>query len=307
MNLQQLEYIIAVDKLRHFAKAAESCHVTQPTLSMMIQKLEEEFDIIIFNRGKQPVEPTAQGNLIIEQARIILGEVVNMKELVKSAHEEIKGTINLDIIPTLGSYLIPLFVNNFMQKYPELNLIIEENNTDNIIERLKKGWSDLAILATPLREKALQEVPLFYEELYFYSGAEAKKSISAAEIDPDELLILEEGHCLRSQIMNLCNIKEYASKKIHYKSGSLETLKRLVENNQGNTILPELATKNLTPENRIRLTRFEKPYPVREVSLVFNKNFPRRRLIGCLKDEILSSVPKKMNDKKFSLVLEIKH
>lgn len=306
MNLRQLEYIVAVDKHRNFAEAAESCFVTQPTLSMMIHKLEEEIGVVIFNRAKQPVEPTKTGKLILEQARVVLEESGKIREIANTTKNVITGELNVDIIPTLGAYLIPLFINDFTNKYPGIRLKIEEKNTDEIIQRIKKDWTDMGILATPLHEKNIDEYPLFYEELYYYSGKPFRKPIiKPEEIDSRDLLMLEEGHCLRSQIYNLCKFMENNEFSFSYRSGNLETLKKLVEKNQGNTILPELATTDLTPEKKKHLVPFRDPVPVREISIVTHHNYAKTRLVYLLRNEIMNNVPESLKGKQAYEILEI--
>lgn len=306
MTLQQLNYIIAVDNERHFARAAEACHVTQPTLSMMIQKLEEELDLQIFDRSKQPVMPTSEGLQLIEQARIILQEVGKFKDIGAAAKDIIAGELRVGIIPTLASYLMPLFISDFLEKYPLIKLIVEEINTQNIIESLKKGNLDVGILATPLNESSILEQPLFYEEFYLYTPQAQKKNyIVPEDINPHDLLLLEEGHCLRGQVINLCELRRAEDKQLVYQSGSLETLIHLVDSQQGITILPELAAIRLDKERQKQLTRFQKPSPVREISLVKHRNFVKSRLIEVLGEEILGHLPKELKRKKEMLVVEL--
>jgi LysR family transcriptional regulator, hydrogen peroxide-inducible genes activator len=297
MNLQQLEYILAVNTHRHFATAAEKCFVTQPTLSMMIQKLEDELGVKIFDRSKQPVVPTEVGSQLIEQAGSILHEVKKLREIADLEQTEIKGELRLAIIPTLAPYLMPLFIRSFSEKYPSVKLHIAELTTEQIVRKLKQDQLDVAIMATPTSESSLLEDPLFFEEFVVYAAQEesilSKKFVLSADIDVNRLVLLEEGHCLRSQILNLCALKESAGfvNNIFYEAGSIETLKRMVEANSGITILPELALKNLD-EDQMRFVRFFKaPAPVREVSLVTRRAFVKKRLIEVLKVEILNNLP----------------
>lgn len=306
MTLQQFNYIIAVDNERHFARAAEACHVTQPTLSMMIQKLEDELDLQIFDRSKQPVMPTTEGKLLIEQARVILQEVGKFKEISNSSRDEVSGELKVGIIPTLASYLMPLFIREFLHKYPLVKLIVEEINTERIIKSLKKGMLDVGILATPLHEASILEQPIFYEEFFLYTPQAQKKNfIVPEEINPHELLLLEEGHCLRGQVMNLCELRRNEDKRLVYQSGSLETLIHLVDSEQGITILPELAALRLSPEKQKQLTRFQNPSPVREISLIKHRSFVKSRLIDLLGEEILLHLPKSLKKKKEMQVVEL--
>ncbi len=227
MNLQQLEYIVAVDHHRHFARAAEHCFVTQPTLSMMIQKLEEELNVRIFDRSKQPVVPTEAGAAIIKQAKVVLLEAGRLKETVSAMKNEMSGELHIGIIPTLAPYLLPLFLHPFTTKYPNLRLKITELTTAQIIEALQENKLDAGILATPLHQPSLIEQPLFYEEFLLYSArkdiATNKKYVLAEDIEPRHLWLLEEGHCLRSQVLNICELrrKDWSESNFEYESGSL--------------------------------------------------------------------------------------
>lgn len=306
MNLQQLEYVLAVERHRHFAKAADSCHVTQPTLSMMIQKLEEELEIKIFDRSKQPVVPTPMGELIIEQARKILLEVNRLHDLLRQQKSSLTGELRVGIIPTLAPYLVHRFINRFLEKYPGVHLSVSEHVTSSIVKRLKKNQLDVGILVSPLGDSAIQETPLFYEPLLVYSSHSYEKHYLLPEdIEPEELLLLEEGHCLRSQIMNLCELRKRADSRLHYQSGSLETLIRLVGMGQGVTILPAMAVETLSTEQRQHIFPFRAPAPVREVSLATHRDFLKNDLIAALKEEILTGVPEEFFSKEETMRVAI--
>jgi LysR family transcriptional regulator, hydrogen peroxide-inducible genes activator len=292
MNLQQLEYVLAVERHRHFARAAESCHVTQPTLSMMIRKLEEELDTTIFDRSKQPVVPTPTGELILEQARKILMEVSRLHDLLRQQKCSLTGELRVGIIPTLAPYLVHRFINRFLEKYPGIHLSVSEHVTSAILKRLKKNQLDVGILVSPLHDPSIRETPLFYEPLLVYSSHTYEKHYLLPEdIAPEELLLLEEGHCLRSQIMNLCELRRRADSRLHYQSGSLETLIRLVGMGQGVTILPAMAVETLSTEQRQHIFPFRAPAPVREVSLATHRDFLKNDLIAALREEIMAGVP----------------
>lgn len=295
MNIQQMEYIVAVDNLRHFASAAEACYVTQPTLSMMIKKLEEELDIIIFDRSTQPVTPTPIGEKVIAEARKILSLSHHITDMVKEEKGAINGQLNLGVIPTIAPYVLPEFLKRFVKKYPSIKLKISENTTDVIINKLKQGRLDVGLLVTPIHEDVIREIPLYNEPFVVFSSHGFKKTyVLPEDIDPNELWLLEEGHCFRSQIINLCELKKQAVSAIEYESGSLETLKELVLNNQGVTILPKLATLHLTKKQQKHIHYFKSPPPVREVSLIVHKNFHKDSLIKVLREEIISIVPEDM-------------
>ncbi|UPT67680.1 MAG: LysR substrate-binding domain-containing protein [Sphingobacteriales bacterium JAD_PAG50586_3] len=309
MVLQQLEYIVAVDTHRHFLRAAESCYITQATLSMMIKKLEEELDTIIFDRSKQPVVPTDVGEKIIAQARRILGETAKMKELVSHERGQLSGELRLGIIPTIAPYLLPMIVKTFTTLYPKINLYINEFTTNNIIEKLKTGQIDVGILATPLKEKTITEHPLYYEKFFLYvnTGEKGydKQFVLPKNIDIDRLWLLEEGHCMRAQILNLCELKRQNAlhDRLHYEAGSIETLMNLVDQDYGITIIPELKTLTMTEEQKKQLRYFKPPTPVREISIVTHYEYVKERMVRALQNVITDAVPQDMlNNKKLNVV-----
>jgi LysR family hydrogen peroxide-inducible transcriptional activator len=311
MTFVQLEYIVAVDTYRHFAIAAGHCFVTQPTLSMQVQKLEEELGLKIFDRSKQPVIPTEAGRAIIEQARKILGEKHVINEIVQEKKGILTGELRIGIIPTLAPYLLPLFVQNFTKKYPQIKLVVNELTTEMVVARLREGRIDVGVLVTPLQENGIREQVLFYEELLVYvsrkNAAYKKTYMLAQDIDPDKLWLLEEGHCFRSQIVRLCELRKASKEGSHfdYEAGSLETLRRMVELNDGITILPELAALDLTGKQQQLVRHFKRPAPMREVSLVVHRDFVKQRLINVLHQEILRSVPEKVRQNKNHNVIPI--
>ena len=311
MTLTQLEYIIAVDNYRHFAEAASYCFVTQPTLSMQIQKLEKETGVKIFDRSKQPVLPTESGAVIIEHARKILAERNALNEMIESKKGLIAGELHIGIIPTLAPYLLPLFIHSFTKKYPLVQLHITELTTEFIISRLRDGRIDVGLLVTPLQENGIKEEPLFYEEMVVYvskkNSVYKKNYVLPKDIDPGKLWLLEEGHCFRSQILNLCELRISNKEGGHfeYESGSLETLRRMVELYDGITILPELATIDMTEQQQQLLRYFKHPSPVREVSLVTHRSFVKRRLVEALKQQVLLSIPEKIRKNKNGFVVPL--
>ena len=311
MTFTQLEYIVAVNAFRHFADAAESCHVTQPTLSMQIQKLEEELAVKIFDRSKQPVVPTVAGTEIIDQARRILAEKAVLTEMIQEKKDLVTGEIKVAVIPTLAPYLLPLFVPVFTKKFPQVKLSIIELTTENLVKKLKEGQIDMGILVTPINEKGIKEDPLFYEEMMVYSSGRnkllRKHFILSKDIDPNELLLLEEGHCFRSQIINLCELRKHSLGGNHfeYEAGSLETLRRMVDTGDGITILPELATYSLTGDQKQRLRPFKEPAPVREVGIVTHRDFVKRKLVGAIKHAVLESIPAKLRSNEKKMIVPI--
>ncbi|MCG2616508.1 LysR substrate-binding domain-containing protein [Terrimonas sp. NA20] len=311
MTFVQLEYIIAVDTWRHFATAAEHCFVTQPTLSMQIQKLEEELDVKIFDRSKQPVVPTETGAEIIEQARVIMSERNLLLEKLQNKKGVLTGELRIGIIPTLAPYLLPLFVQPFTKKFPSVKLVVHEMMTELIVARLREGKIDAGILVTPLQEAGIKEFILFYEELMAYASKKNaiydKTYILPQDIDPNKLWLLEEGHCFRSQIVNLCELRKMSKEgsSFDYEAGSIETLRRMVELNDGITIIPELATLDMPPKQTQLIRPFKKPAPMREVSLVVHRNFVKKALIDALKEEILRTIPEKIRKNKTAKVVPI--
>ena len=300
MNIQQLEYVIALDTYRNFVKAADKCHVTQATLSMMVKKLEEELGARLFDRSKKPLIPTEIGKRIIDQARIILQEEKRMREIIKSETGVLSGELHLGIIPTLASYILPIFMNHFLGKYPQVRLKISELTTDEIVQKLGINQLDAGLLAIPLGKKEITEYPLFQEEFVVYASPEQnllkKKYVLASEIDPNELWLLEEGHCMRSQVINLCALKELEKEKhqLDFAAGSIETLKKIIEINKGITILPKLALRDMTELQLKNIRFFKAPAPIREIGIVTYRNHVKEPLIEALKKEILVHIPKEM-------------
>lgn len=307
MNLSQLRYILAVDKFKHFGKAAESEFVTQPTLSMMIKKLEEELGVLIFDRSRKPLLSTEIGKEIIAQARVIIAESERLEEFVTDYQDKVQGDFHLGIIPTVAPYLVPKFLDDFLKSYHDVRLHFYEATTQELIAQLKRSEIDGALLVTPLHDENIVEIPLFYEE-FFVFGADlpAKQYIKPSEIDVDKLLLLEEGHCLRSQVVNLCELKEQSNERLNYSSGSMETLIQLVRYNNGITIVPELTALEIRERGaEERVVQFQKPTPYREVSLVVQKNAAQRRFFKELAQTIKANIPDHMLQPENRFVVEI--
>jgi LysR family transcriptional regulator, hydrogen peroxide-inducible genes activator len=310
MTLVQLEYIVAVDTYRSFGIAAEKCFVTQPTMSMQVQKLEETLGVKLFDRSKQPVIPTEIGLEIIEQARIILRESHKLNELISNQKNTVAGELKIGIIPTIAPYLMPKVIAAFMSKYPDVQLQIWEYMTDQIVHDLKNGLLDCGILSTPIEDKSLNETPLFYESFVAYLSKSSpliiKKNISAKDINHEDLWLLNEGHCMRNQILNICNRKKTGEvKPLEYNTDSVETLKRMVELNKGITLLPELSISDFSMKQLDRVRYFKSPEPSREISIVTHRNFLKRKLIVILEKEIIEAIPKRMRSKKKKEIIDI--
>ncbi len=299
MNLQQLEYIVALDIHRNHVKAAEHCHVTQPTLSMMVKKLEDELGVKIFDKG-QPLKPTPAGEVIVNRARQILQEIKNLKEFIRNEKDSIEGEFRLGVIPTLAPYLLPRFLNGFLQKHPGTSFTVLELQTEDIVKQLKTSRLDVGILVTPIDDKEIREIPVFYEPILLYTGENEKyfrqEKVNLKSLTTENLLLLEEGHCFRGQVMNLCAAKGKKSHhQLNYQSGSFETLKAMVDNNYGYTLIPELAV-NVKSKH---VKHFTSPEPVREVSLAVHHGFVKEMLLVKLREAILKAIPShfKKNEK----------
>ncbi|HEV7347079.1 hydrogen peroxide-inducible genes activator [Telluribacter sp.] len=296
MNIQQLEYIVAVDQYRHFVQAADQCCVTQPTLSMMIKKLEDELNVKIFDRTRQPIVPTDIGRQIIDQARTVLREAGRLAEMAQQYNGDLSGDLRIGIIPTVAPYLLPVVLQAFLERYPAIRLQVSEMITERIIAELKHGTIDAGIVATATGEKSLRELPLYRERFYVYvsqgTALHGMNYILPEAIDPRELWLLEEGHCFRTQIQKLCELsRDSQSLNFHYRSGSIETLIRLVERNGGITILPEMAVLELSEERKQNVRSFEAPVPAREVGFLVNREQVKSRLIEALQSTILDQLP----------------
>jgi LysR family hydrogen peroxide-inducible transcriptional activator len=304
MNIQQLEYVIAVDNFRHFAKAAEMCFVTQPTLSMMIQKLEEELDVKIFDRTRHPVEPTAIGEQIIAQARVSLKYFKQIKEIVDNEQNVVKGSFKLGIIPTIASYLVPVLLHKQNTDHSEIDLTLKESTTSNLITSILNGSLDGGVLAGPLNHPGLIEYPVYYEKFYAYVSPldtiYSEKEIDLDKIDIDAVWLLENEHCLRGQIERLCQMKKKSAHDgahtIRYESGSIDTLIHVVDYNPGFTIIPEMHAMGLSEDKQENLRAFKNTTAVREVSLVVSKEYVRKTMLNIILEIIRSSVPKSMQN-----------
>ncbi|WP_029904627.1 hydrogen peroxide-inducible genes activator [Prevotella sp. 10(H)] len=305
MNIQQLEYIIAVDNHRHFAKAAEASFVTQPTLSMMIQKLEDELGVKIFDRSQLPVQPTVIGTQIINQARVIVSQVKQIKEIIQEEKGIVQGVFKLGIIPTIAPYLLPKLMQMHDQNGYDIVLVIEETTTGQIIEKLLNGALDGAILATPLKNEKITEHPIYYERFYAYvspreTSLYAKKELEEEDLNINRLWLLEEVHCFRGQILRICNMRKRKSSHslFSYEAGSIGTLINIVDNNSGLTIIPEMAIDELTEKQKRNIRPLKGISPVREISLVTRREFLRERVLDIIISEIKKSVPQPLLNKE---------
>jgi LysR family hydrogen peroxide-inducible transcriptional activator len=289
MTLTQLKYTLAVAEQGNFTLAAEKCFVTQPTLSMQVQKLEEELDIELFNRKAKPITLTAVGEKIIAQAKVILEEAKRMNDVVATERGVVEGHFRIGIIPTVMPTLLPLFLNTFIKKFPKVNLKIEELNTASIVEELSTGKLDAGIAATPLDHPQLIEKPLYYEPFVGYTPKShplsSIKKLEVEDLEKMDILVLEDGHCFREHVLNLCQTTR-KSKSFDLKSGSFETLIRLANEGMGMTLLPYLQTRALSEKDKENLRYFESPEPAREISMIYSKNLLKIPIIEALSETI---------------------
>ncbi len=310
MTIQQLEYIIAVDKQRHFGHAAESCFVTQPTLSAQVSKLERELDVILFDRTKMPVIPTEIGMQVIEQAKRVVSESKGIYELLAQLKGDVSGVIKIGIIPTLAPYLLHRFIKSFLEKFPKVKLQVEENVTDEILRKLKNDELDLGIVVTPLSEPGIVEKSIFYEKFYAYLSKDhkllEKKELKVSDLKPEDMWVLQHGHCFRDQVLNLCDQTKFERMNFHYESGSLEGLRNMVNQYTGVTLLPELAIISLNEEERSRLRKFEGEEPTREVSIILTRSFLKKKLVELLYREISDNIPQEMTSKAYGKMVRFK-
>lgn len=298
MNIHQFKYILALEELRHFEKAADKCFVTQSTLSTMISRLEEELGILIFDRKNKPVTVTKEGKVIVEQLKKIHREIDSLNELVKEIKGEVKGKLTIAVIPTIAPFLLPLFLSQFAKKFPNLELEVREHTTHEIINRLKSRDIDVGIISIPVFDSELLEIELYHEPfVYFNTLSKNEKKVSINQLDLSNLFLLEEGHCMRTQILELCNLYKNQPKNrlnFNYKVGSLDSLMRFVKLNNGATLLPYLALIDLNKDDSERISFFSKPIPFRSVGLVVHKHFVKNKLLKALYEEILSQTVTKL-------------
>jgi LysR family hydrogen peroxide-inducible transcriptional activator len=291
VTITQLKYVLAVAEHQNFTIASENCFVTQPTLSMQIQKLEEELGILIFNRKKKPIELTPIGQKIVAQAKVILDESHRISDIVEQQKGFIGGEFKLGIIPTITPTLLPLFLNNFIKKYPKVNLKIEELNTQDILKKLKDGHLDAGIASTPLENENIKERILYYEPFVGFTGENhrlySKNKITVDDLNIDDILLLEDGHCFKDSVLNICrSLKTTSTETFKLESGSFNTLLKLSKEGMGMTLLPYLHTLDLKEGDKKYLKEFENPAPAREVALVYHKSQLKMQLIEALKSTI---------------------
>ena len=295
MTITQLHYVLAVAEFRNFTKAAQKVFVTQPTLSMQVQKFEEELGIKIFDRTKKPIHLTEVGQKIVTQARNIVNESIRINDIVDQQKGFIGGEFKLGIIPTVMPTLLPMFLNNFINKYPKVKLRIEEYHTQEMIDHLRDGTIDAAIAGTPLKEEDIIERKLYYEPFVGYvpqhHPLHTREQLQKNDIVAEDILLLEDGHCFKNNVLNLCKSDlSMGESKFNLESGSFETLTKLADEGLGITLLPYLHSLNIQGEATSNIKQFEKPQPAREISMIYHKSELKIHIIDALNDLILSVV-----------------
>ncbi|MCX7874874.1 MAG: LysR substrate-binding domain-containing protein [Melioribacteraceae bacterium] len=312
MTLTQLEYIVAVEKYGNFSEAATHCFVTQPTLSMQIQKLEEELNAIIFKREKQPIEPTEIGKKILEQAKNILKEKEKLHIILQLERGEFVGSLKVAIIPTISSYLLPMFLSNFIKNYPEVELIIDEVTTEEVLNGLTKGIYDLGIIALRSYNGNFITEPLYYEPFVAFLPSDhkliKKKKLCQEDLNVKDFLLLKEGHCLREQTLSVCKSSEsdwlLKSNKVVFESGNLETLIKLVDQKFGMTLLPYLALQYINDKKKLnQIKEFKQPVPKREIGFIYSSSFIKTHILNAIKNEILNVIPSDLKKDKNGLII----
>lgn len=311
VSLIQLEYIVALDTYRSFSLAAEKSFVTQPTLSMQVKKMENDLGIIIFDRTKQPIVVTDIGRIIVDQARLVLSESKKIEELIQLSKNTLTGELKIGVIPSVAAYLLPRFLGDLARKHPGIKISVQELLTEEIVESLRTEKIDVGILVTPLETQGINETPLFYEKILIYANQTHEyaklEALKLNQINPENLWLLSQGHCFRNQVINLCKLKDSSNAlPFVYESASIETLIKFVDREGGFTLIPELAAMDLPKDKKYLAKQIKDVKPIREISLVTNRVFVKKRILEILKTEIQQALPKEMLDKKRGEVVEWK-
>ena len=304
MNIQQFQYVLAVAELKHFEQAADKCFITQSTLSTMIAKLEAEIGIKIFDRKTKPVSITRDGEEIIDQLKVILKEINTLDYKIQELKGEMAGELRIGVIPTVAPYLLPLFLTKFASKFSKVHIRVQEMTTSAIQIALKNRSLDIGIAAIPLEDLALKETSLYDEPFLlfdcFSTNNNEKSKAAIKDIDISHLLLLEEGHCLRNQVKQICNLSKKRSRDIlnfEFSAGSIDSLIRFTKTNKGITLLPQMATLDLSVADKKRINTFAPPVPVRSIGLVVHRHFVKKRLLSELGQIIRDSVQTKLSGK----------
>ncbi len=294
MNIHQFQYILALAEHRHFENAADKCFISQSTLSTMISKFEDEIGIQVFDRKKKPVEVTAEGIVVIEQLKKINKEIESLHEVTNQLKGEVKGTLTIAVIPTIAPFLLPLFLHRFASKFPNLHIEVREQTTSEIMRMIKSRDLDIGIISIPVNDPEIIEYPLYDESFVFYdASSKNKKELTTKQVDVSNLCLLEEGHCMRNQVLELCDFhkKELNNKlNFRYKAGSIDSLLRFVKANKATTLLPYLAAKELSSSEQKKVSEFSAPVPFRSVGIVAHSHFVKHKIRELLEEEIMREV-----------------
>jgi LysR family hydrogen peroxide-inducible transcriptional activator len=290
MNIHQFQYIIALAEHKHFEKAAESCFITQSTLSTMISKFEDEIGIMVFDRKKKPVEVTLEGFKIIEQLKKIGKEIDQLKSLSQQIKGEETGNLSIAVIPTIAPFLLPRFLHHFASQFPKLEIEVTEQTTAEIIRQIKSRDLDIGIVSIPIDDTDLIEIKLYDEPFVLYDAVRNDTEyIHTKEIDISNLCLLEEGHCMRTQVLELCDFHQkqiYKKLNFRYKAGSIDSLLRFVKANDATTLLPYLSILDFSENEMQKISRFSNPVPYRTVGLVVHRHFVKKKILELLELEI---------------------
>lgn len=294
MNIQQFQYVLALAENRHFEKAADKCFISQSTLSTMISKFEDEIGVQIFDRKKKPLEPTTEGKVILDQLKRITKEIESLEEVTHQLKGEVKGTLTIAVIPTIAPFLLPLFLPAFAAKFPKLHIEVKEHTTGEIMRLIKSRDLDIGIISIPVADKEIVEHHLYDEPFVFYDTTQkARPKTAIKDLDMSNLCLLEEGHCMRTQVLELCDFhsKQVINKlNFKYKAGSIDSLLRFVNASKATTLLPYLAAVDLTAREKKRVSQFTSPVPFRSVGLVVHTHFVKRKVLELLQEEIKNAV-----------------
>jgi len=309
ITINQVKYVLALHKFGSFSEAADACYITQSTLSTMIKKLEKSLDIELFDRKTKPIVLTQEGEKLIAQFIVVNNETENLLELIQETKEEYSGTLQIGIIPTIAPFLLPLFLDKMVNKFPNIEFNILEITTDNIIHRLKLREIDLGILSLPIEDKEIDSISLFKEEFMVYDASKTSKKnkkYTISDIDVNRLWLLEESHCLSNQIEKICHLRNKSRGKSNliFKSGSILTLLKLIHQSKGITLLPKLATQQTSLIKKKYVYDLKPPIPVRDIGIATHINFNKKRILEILKKEIVEAVKPKLGESKEHQVIK---
>ncbi|WP_018674566.1 LysR substrate-binding domain-containing protein [Riemerella columbina] len=299
MNTRQFDYILAIDEFKSFGEAADRCFITQSTLSTMVKRFEDEIGINIFDRKTKPITTTKEGRLLIDQIKIIRREIKVLDELTLQIKGEVSGELIIGIIPTVAPYLLPLFLGDFSNQFPNINIIVEEMMTHDIQKSLKNGSIDIGIIAIPIHDSELIETEIYQEPFLLFDchSETIPQQVDITEVDYDNFILLQDGHCLRMQVEQICQLSKNKSQGMHnlqFKAGSIDSLIRFTKANKGVTILPYLSTLDLRAEDKARLAQFNPPYPVRSIGVVTHQHFVKKKVLKALIQTMAKSITSKI-------------